>query len=53
VPDDPFYAETKGLPMGALSAEQLARVIAREIQGNITEKSMRGHVAEDELSAPQ
>jgi hypothetical protein len=52
VPDDPFYAETKGLPMGALSADQLARVIAREIQGNITEKSMRGHVAEDELSAP-
>lgn len=51
-PDDPFYAESKGLPMGALSADQLARVIAREIQGNITEKSMRGHVAEDELSAP-
>ncbi|MDR4484823.1 MAG: hypothetical protein R3B95_16720 [Nitrospirales bacterium] len=52
-PDDPFFAETNGLPMGALPAEILARVIAREIQDNITEKSMRGHVAQDELSAPQ
>ena len=52
-PDDPFYAETIGLPMGALPVDTLARVIAREIQDNITEKSMRGHVAQDELSAPQ
>ncbi|MDT3776621.1 hypothetical protein PJI16_03490 [Nitrospira sp. MA-1] len=52
-PDDPFYAETNGLPMGALPVGKLARVIAREIQDNITEKSMRGHVAQDELSAPQ
>ena len=51
-PDDPFFEETRGLPMGALPAETLARVIAREIQDNITEKSMRGHVAQDELSAP-
>ncbi|GJL57741.1 MAG: hypothetical protein NPIRA03_05980 [Nitrospirales bacterium] len=51
-PDDPFFEETRGLPMGALPAEILARVIAREIQDNITEKSMRGHVAQDELSAP-
>ncbi|WP_342349365.1 hypothetical protein [uncultured Nitrospira sp.] len=52
-PDDPFYAETDGLPMGALPVDKLALVIAREIQDNITEKSMRGHVAQDELSAPQ
>lgn len=52
-PDDPFYAETKGLPMGALSADQLARVIALEIETNIVEKSMPGHVAQDELSAPK
>lgn len=52
-PDDPFFEETRGLPMGALPAEILARVIAREIQDNITEKSMRGHVAQDELSTPQ
>lgn len=52
-PDDSFFAETNGLPMGALPAGILARVIAREIQDNITEKSMRGHVAQDELSAPQ
>ncbi|MGP0594235.1 hypothetical protein ACTRXD_17085 [Nitrospira sp. T9] len=51
-PDDPFFEETRGLPMGALPAEILARVIAREIQDNISEKSMRGHVAQDELSAP-
>ena len=51
--DDPFYADTKGLPMGALSADQLARVIALEIQHNIIEKSMRGHVAQDELTAPK
>jgi hypothetical protein len=52
-PDDPFFAETKGFPMGALPAEILARVIAREIQDNITEKSMRGHVAQDEITAPR
>lgn len=52
-PEDPFYAETKDLPMGALPADILARVIAREIQNNITEKSMRGHVAQDELTAPR
>ncbi len=52
-PEDPFYAETNGLPMGALPADTLARVIASEIQHNITEKSMRGHVAQDELTAPQ
>jgi hypothetical protein len=52
-PDDPFYAETKGLPMGALSPDQLARVIAMEIQQNITEKSMTGHVSQDALTAPK
>jgi hypothetical protein len=52
-PEDPFYAETNGLPMGALPADVLARVIAREIQDNITEKSMRGHTAQDELTAPE
>ena len=52
-PEDPFYAETIGLPMGALPVATLAWVIAREIQVNITEKSMRGHVAQDELTAPQ
>ena len=52
-PDDPFYARTKGLPMGALSAEQLAWVIAFEIQQNIHEKSMSGHVAQDALTAPR
>ncbi|MCS6291006.1 MAG: hypothetical protein H8K10_18775 [Nitrospira sp.] len=52
-PDDPFYSDTQGLPMGALSAEQLARVIALEIQHNIQEKSMTGHVAQDALTAPQ
>jgi hypothetical protein len=51
-PEDPFYAETNGLPMGALPADKLARVIAREIQDHITEKSMRGHTAEDERTAP-
>ena len=51
-PEDPFFKETNGLPMGALSTDQLARVIAWEIQDNIVEKSMRGHVAQDELSAP-
>ena len=51
-PDDPFYSLAEGLPMGALSADKLARVIAWEIQKNITDKSMRGHVAEDEKSAP-
>jgi hypothetical protein len=37
-PDDPFYADTKHLPMGALSTDQLAVVIAKEIQHNIVEK---------------
>ena len=50
-PDDPFYTDTKGLPMGALSADQLARVIALEIERNIIEKSMEGHVAQDETTA--
>jgi len=49
---DPLFSNTRGLPMGALSVEQLARVIAWEIQDQITEKSMQGHVAEDEKSAP-
>ena len=52
-PEDPFYAVTKGLSMGALSADQLARVIALEIQHNIVDKSMRGHVAQDEITAPK
>ena len=52
-PDDPFYPDTEGLPMGALSADQLARVIAWEIEHNIIEKSMRGHVAEDATTAPK
>ena len=52
-PDDPFYADTRGLPMGALSADQLARVIALEIERNIVEKSMKGHVAQDETTAPK
>jgi len=47
-----LYAGTQGLPMGALSADQLARVIAWEIQNQITEKSLRGHVAQDEESEP-
>jgi hypothetical protein len=51
--DDPFYRDTNGLPMGALSADQLARVIAKEIEQNILEKSMRGHVAQDELTKPK
>ncbi|HKN88554.1 MAG TPA: hypothetical protein VJV04_16925 [Nitrospiraceae bacterium] len=52
-PDDPFYMDTNGLPMGALSADQLARVIASEIEQNITEKSMRGHVVQDQMTAPR
>lgn len=52
-PEDPFFAETNGLPMGALPTDILARVIAREIHHNITEKSMRGHVAEDERTTPE
>lgn len=52
-PKEALYRETQGLPMGALSAEQLARVIAWEIQSQITEKSLRGHVAEDERTAPE
>lgn len=51
--DDPFAAETKGLPMGALSSEQLAKVIALEIQQNIVEKSMTGHVLQDAQTAPK
>ncbi len=52
-PDDPFYRDTKTLPMGALSADQLALVIAKEIQANIVEKSLTGHVAQDAISAPK
>ena len=52
-PKETLYGETQGLPMGALSAEQLARVIAEEIQSQITEKSLRGHVAQDELTSPE
>lgn len=52
-PDDPYYDLTKGLPMGALSTDQLAQVIALEIENQIIEKSMRGHVAADEESAPK
>ena len=52
-PDDPFYRDTKGLPMGALSVEQLARVIALEIDRNIVEKSMTGHVAQVAATAPK
>lgn len=51
-PDDPFYPDTKGLPMGALPTGQLALVIAWEIQHNIIEKSMRGHVAQDAMTVP-
>ena len=52
-PKEKLYGETQGLPMGALSAEQLARVIAWEIQSQVTEKSLRGHVAQDEQTAPE
>lgn len=52
-PDDPFYRDTQSLPMGALSADQLARVIALEIHHNIQEKSLRGHTAQDALTAPR
>ncbi len=52
-PDDPYYEDTKGLPMGALTTGQLARVIAWEVEQNIIEKSMKGHVAQDELTAPK
>ena len=52
-PDDPFYTDTKHLPMGALSTHQLALVIAKEIQQNIVEKSRTGHVAQDALTAPK
>jgi hypothetical protein len=53
VPDDLFYADTKHLPMGALSTDQLALVIAKEIQQNIVEKSLTGHVAQDALTVPK
>ena len=52
VPEDPYYILTDDLPMGALSTDQLAQVIALEIEHQIIEKSMRGHVAADEQSAP-
>ena len=39
--------------MGALSADQLALVIASEIQQNIHEKSLSGHVTQDALTAPK
>ncbi len=52
-PDDPFYRDTQGLPMGALSADQLARVVALEIQHNIQEKSLSGHTAQDALTSPK
>ena len=52
-PDDPFYRETQGLPMGALSPDQLARVIALEIHHNIQGKSLSGHTAQDALTAPR
>ncbi|MDH4083049.1 MAG: hypothetical protein OEV99_05935 [Nitrospira sp.] len=52
-PDDPFYRDTKHLPMGALSTDQLALVIAKEIEHNIVEKSQSGHIAQDALSAPK
>lgn len=51
-PEEKLYTDTQGLPMGALTTDQLARVIAWEIQTQITEKSLRGHVAEDEKSSP-
>lgn len=51
-PEDPFYADTESLPMGALSTDQLARVIANEIEHNIVEKSQTGHVAQDAITAP-
>ncbi len=51
--DDAFAKEAAGLMMGALSTDRLARVVAIEIEQNITEKSMRGHVATDEMSAPR
>ena len=50
-PDDPYFDLTGNLPMGALSTDQLAQVIALEIENQIIEKSMRGHVAADEESA--
>jgi hypothetical protein len=53
IPEDPYYELTKDLPMGALAPDQLAQVIALEIENQIIEKSMRGHVAVDEQSSPQ
>ncbi len=52
-PDDPFYKDTKQLPMGALSTDQLALVIAKEIHHNLVEKSLTGHVAQDAITAPK
>ena len=51
--DDLFYVETRQLPMGALSSDQLALVIAMEIQHNIVEKAQTGHVAQDALTVPK
>ena len=51
--DDSYFDLTKDLPMGALSTDQLAQVIALEIENQIIEKSMRGHVAEDARTAPK
>ncbi len=52
-PDDPYFSLTNDLPMGALSTDQLAQVIALEIENQIIEKSMRGHVAEDARTVPK
>ncbi|MEC4679278.1 MAG: hypothetical protein VST67_01100 [Nitrospirota bacterium] len=52
-PDDPYFSLTDDLPMGALSTDQLAQVIALEIENQIIEKSMRGHVAEDARTVPK
>jgi hypothetical protein len=51
--DDPFFNAVVGLPMGALTVDQLAQVIAIEIETNIIEKSMRGHTVTDQMSAPK
>lgn len=39
--------------MGALSMDQLALVIAKEIQQNIVEKLQTGHVAQDALTTSE
>jgi hypothetical protein len=53
VTDDPYFNAVVDLPMGALSVDELAQVIAIEIESNIIEKSMRGHTVTDQLSAPK